>query len=67
MQEVGWQEGVIQSVANFMFQNRRQVLGRARSNKHWIQQKKVDLAAEKQHGDLFSLVLNDARKCRLAV
>lgn len=25
MQEVGWQEGVIQSVANFMFQNRRQV------------------------------------------
>lgn len=25
MQDVGWQEGVIQSVANFMFQNRRQV------------------------------------------
>lgn len=25
MQEVGWQEGVIQSVSNFMFQNRHQV------------------------------------------
>ncbi|CAN0114314.1 unnamed protein product [Pylaiella littoralis] len=31
MQEVGWQEGVIQSVANFMFQNRRQLAGAFRS------------------------------------
>eukprot|EP00752_Nemacystus_decipiens_P008777 g7832.t1 len=31
MQEVGWQEGVIQSVANFMFQNRRQLAGAYRS------------------------------------
>lgn len=25
MHEVGWQEGVIQSISNFMFQNRHQV------------------------------------------
>ncbi|CAM9310140.1 unnamed protein product [Ectocarpus sp. 12 AP-2014] len=31
MQDVGWQEGVIQSVANFMFQNRRQLAGAYRS------------------------------------
>eukprot|EP00904_Undaria_pinnatifida_P006940 jgi/Undpi1/3376/HiC_scaffold_15.g06749.m1 len=31
MQEVGWQEGVIQSVSNFMFQNRQQLAGAYRS------------------------------------